>query len=388
MIPEINQIKSFIKKYIVGYDEELDILLSTIVMKTNCVMIGDVGTAKTLIIDLLTKTIKCKVFKYLLHPFIEKEELFGYLDVKTYRETGKRVFRTEGYLPEANIVFFDEVFKAPPSVRHMLLDLLMFRRVSIDGRIIHVPLYAMYGASNEIPTEKEDQAFWDRMTFRIFVKGIDETQLDELYMKSLKLEIEKPLLNTKPIIDISSFDKLHEEYLRRLEDISISEEIKEAWKKVLVGAKELGIVVSPRRATLLLKSAVAYSIVVNDPMVEPYHLATVSKYVLANTPEEVPKIEQKVRELGIVPETEILKKIDMLITEGNNLIEYISKRIREKKIDIKDKIQIDNYLTKAGNVIEEASKLTKIRRRTEIKLKLQTLDKIVNKLEELMGEIQ
>ena len=378
------QIKNVIKQYIVGYDDEIDAILTALIMKTNCVLIGKYGTAKTLLIDLLTRTIECKVFKYLLHPFVEKEELFGYLDVKTYRETGRRVFVTEGYLPEANIVFLDEIFKAPPSVRHMLLDLLQYRRVNIDGKIVYVPLYAVYGASNEKPTETEDLPFWDRMVIRIFVKEVDETKLDELYDKALTISIEKPHINLKPICKISIFDELEKIYMNRLRKIKDDTYFRSKWKEVIVKLKNYNINLSPRRCVKLIEFACAYSVVTGDESTDTFHLAKALQFIAIDNEDQLPIIQKVIEETNLLAGADIIEKLDTLITEGKNIIQLIKEKIEQESFSIKDKKLVDQYTTKVDNFFEQLEKVRIRGNREEIKKKVTELKEIVQTIKTLI----
>ena len=78
----------------------------------------------------LSKLINGKTFEYLLTRFTEPNELFGPFDIRKLRE-GDLVTNTEGMLPEANLIFLDELLNANSAILNSLLMVLnekIFRR--------------------------------------------------------------------------------------------------------------------------------------------------------------------------------------------------------------------------------------------------------------------
>ena len=71
-----------------------------------------------------------RTFEYLLTRFTEPNELFGPFDIRKLRE-GELVTNTEGMLPEASLVFLDELLNANSAILNSLLGVLnerVFRR--------------------------------------------------------------------------------------------------------------------------------------------------------------------------------------------------------------------------------------------------------------------
>ena len=83
----------------------------------------------------LARRIDGRVFDYLLTRFTEPNEVFGPFDIRKLRD-GELVTNTEGMLPEAVLVFFDELLNANSAILNSLLLVLnerVFRR-GRDGR--------------------------------------------------------------------------------------------------------------------------------------------------------------------------------------------------------------------------------------------------------------
>ena len=109
--------------------EIVRLLLVSAVAGEHMVLIGPPGTAKSAIIRTFARLIDAKYFEYLLTRFSEPNELFGPVDIKEFRE-GRYTRRTENMLPEAEIVFLDEIFKSNSAILNSLLTIINERRFS------------------------------------------------------------------------------------------------------------------------------------------------------------------------------------------------------------------------------------------------------------------
>jgi MoxR-like ATPase len=103
-----------------------------VVAREHAVLIGPPGTAKSALIRTLAELIDAKYFEYLLTRFTEPNEIFGPVDIAAFRE-GRYQRRIEGMLPEAEVVFLDEVFKSNSAILNALLTLLNERRYTSGG---------------------------------------------------------------------------------------------------------------------------------------------------------------------------------------------------------------------------------------------------------------
>ena len=76
-------------------------------------------------------------------------------------------------LPEAEVAFLDEVFKANSAILNSLLTILNERRFYQGTEIIEVPLRTLIAASNELAEEDELEALYDRFLLRFTVGYIE-----------------------------------------------------------------------------------------------------------------------------------------------------------------------------------------------------------------------
>src|SRR6185503_19422445 len=108
-IDKLNHVLQFVKDSFVGKNEIVDLLGISLIAKENAFLLGPPGTAKSAIIRQLSGCIEGgKNFEYLLTRFTEPNEIFGPFDIRRLRE-GDLITNTEGMLPEASLVFLDEL---------------------------------------------------------------------------------------------------------------------------------------------------------------------------------------------------------------------------------------------------------------------------------------
>jgi Mg-chelatase subunit ChlI len=108
-----------------------------------------------------------RYFEYLLTPFTEPGELFGFYDPSKLTNEGRlERIHADSMMQSAHVVFLDEVFKGSSAILNALLSFMNERAFYDRGRRHSVPLQCLFAATNELPDSDELQAIWDRFTLR------------------------------------------------------------------------------------------------------------------------------------------------------------------------------------------------------------------------------
>ena len=155
--------------------------------RENLFLLGPPGTAKSAMVKELSKLVNGKTFEYLLTRFTEPNELFGPFDIRKLRE-GDLVTNTDGMLPEANLIFLDELLNANSAILNSLLMVLnekVFRR-GRENRPL--PVVMIVGASNHLPEDEALHALFDRFLIRVKCDNVDPALLNSVLAAGWKLE--------------------------------------------------------------------------------------------------------------------------------------------------------------------------------------------------------
>jgi MoxR-like ATPase len=123
-----------------------------------------------------------KYFETLLNAYTTPDEVFGNVSLKGLNGElpdckDKEVYRrlTEGMLPEADIAFLDEIWKANSTILNSLLTIVNERKYHNGNKVENVPLKALFAASNELPAKGQGlEALYDRLVLRLIVSFIED----------------------------------------------------------------------------------------------------------------------------------------------------------------------------------------------------------------------
>jgi MoxR-like ATPase len=249
-------------------EELIRLLLVALIAGEHMLIVGPPGTAKSALVRHLARLIDARYFEYLLTRFSEPSELFGPVDIKAFRE-GTYVRRTESMLPEAEIVFLDEIFKSNSAILNSLLGILNERRFFTGSATIQVPLGSLFGATNEIPNDEALAALFDRFLIRAMSENLDSFHFLALLDRGVKAEIAQTSGADERIVPLVSLTEVRRVHSRMESLLRFPDEFLARYKGLLFQTRAEGVSVSDRRAVKLLKLFAANALldgrsVVND----------------------------------------------------------------------------------------------------------------------------
>ncbi|WP_312902172.1 AAA family ATPase [Chryseobacterium taichungense] len=240
-IEKLNKVLTYVKDTFVGKDNIIDLLGICLLARENAFLYGPPGTAKSAMVRTLAKTVKDgKNFEYLLTRFTEPNEIFGPFDIRKLKE-GELLTNTEGMMPEASMVFLDEIFNANSAILNSLLMALNEKIFKRGKETRHLPALMFVGASNVLPEDEALNALFDRFLIRINVDYVNPELLHQVLMAGRKLEN-----NTE-----TEMPEILSHEIRELQNLCKTIDLKpiyEVYLNTIISLRNTGIAISDRRA--------------------------------------------------------------------------------------------------------------------------------------------
>ncbi|WP_316862913.1 AAA family ATPase [uncultured Cohaesibacter sp.] len=184
-----------------GLSEQIHCQMLAVASGESMLLIGPPGTAKSRLIrafaqlcgllsddelagsesrlsvdDLREFQAEPRYFEYLLTPFTEPGELFGFFDIGKLFDSEQKSAQLErlheGMMQHAEIIFLDEVFNASSAILNSLLTFINERKFHDRGKSYEVKLSCLFGATNFPPKRSELVAIYDRFLLRSWVENV------------------------------------------------------------------------------------------------------------------------------------------------------------------------------------------------------------------------
>lgn len=164
----VKHLKSEVSKVIVGQDEVVDAVLTSIFSNGHCLLVGVPGLAKTLLVNTIADVLGLSFNRIQFTPDLMPSDIVGseILDEsRNFKFMKGPVF--------SNIVLADEINRTPPKTQSALLEAMQERSVTASGKLykLDAPFFVL---ATQNPIEQEGtyplpEAQLDRFMFNIWV---------------------------------------------------------------------------------------------------------------------------------------------------------------------------------------------------------------------------
>ena len=219
------------------YEKETEISLSLLAALAgeSIILLGPPGVAKSMVARQLKNAFRdAHSFEYLMSRFSTPDEIFGPVSIQKLKTSDTYERAVDGYLPTADVVFLDEIWKAGPAIQNTLLTVINEKIFRNGNREMHLPLKLLVAASNELPAKGEGlEALWDRFVIRIESRPIKM----EKNFRAMLLEVKSEERRVKNSTDLFE-DTISDEQIGA--DVSISPAEYAEWSQAIdkIGVKE------------------------------------------------------------------------------------------------------------------------------------------------------
>ncbi len=344
LLEKMHAVMDAVNSEVAEREEVVELIAIALLTRKNVFFLGDVGQAKSLVINLFRDRVtSARQFSHLMSKQCTEEQLFGQLDLSTlipgnpdkdvldkdevyqgwlkdledatralreqpedgpalsalerqaqrleaYRKAlylihgNKPKLQTDGKIPTSYVVFLDEIWKANDGIVNSLLTALNERKFTNEGQTMDLPTISFFAASNEIPTfTNPEEAILRAVYDRFELKAVTEYVKDR--GNRLRILKNKQQGAALPSADASfTLDELFE-MQKEVAAVTVPDSINELMDDILCELRDRGLHISDRKYFGYYPLAQAKAWLDGRDKVESRDLLILSAY-LWTTPED------------------------------------------------------------------------------------------------------
>ena len=246
----------------------------------------------------------------------DTEKLESYKAALAALHQNEPTVQTTGKIPEADIVFLDEIFKCNDGVLNSLLTALNERKYTNEGRTYSIPTVSFFAASNEIPNfndpqEKILEALYDRLELKVITENIEDRATRLAVLKS------KQECAFGQVSVTISMEELAEMQLE-VAAILVPDAANELADDILCELRKAGVFVSDRKYLSYYPIAKAW--LSGHSKVEPSDLLALKNY-LWRLPADREKVENVLNRLCVNPMLDKVNNIRGMALESQEVFD-------------------------------------------------------------------
>ena len=278
-----------IHKVIVGQDDVVDELLTSILCGGHALVVGVPGLAKTLLISTIARTLSLGFSRIQFTPDLMPSDMTGTEVIEEDKSTGSRELRFVKGPIFSNVILADEINRTPPKTQAALLEAMQERQVTAGG-VRHPLPQPFFVLATQNPIEQEGtyplpEAQLDRFMFNIRIEYPTEDQELEIVKQTTALENPQlsPVLSGEDVLRMQALVRqvpVADHVIRYALRLTRATRVREASDKPEVVEKYLSWGAGPRASQFLVLAAKARAILAGASHVMPEHVQSVALPVL------------------------------------------------------------------------------------------------------------
>ena len=241
LVKKMQALTTDVNGLFVGRGHEVECAVTALLANEHAVFIGDPGTAKSMVVDQISKRIgDAEYFWIQLFAETAPSDVFGQISLRALEQEDVNRRNTKGHLPSCHIGFLDEIFQARSSILVGCNSIMQERKYMAGCSKVDAPIRSLFGASNFFPEDEQLVALWDRFLLRRRVESLS-TEEDIRAM----LVAPEPPENPAPVITLAELDEAHKAAM----SVLVGKDVLDGFMEVLakMAALQQPINVSDRR---------------------------------------------------------------------------------------------------------------------------------------------
>ncbi|HEY8259364.1 MAG TPA: MoxR family ATPase [Gemmatimonadales bacterium] len=139
LLDAVTRLKAQVARRIVGQDEVIEGILTSILAGGHALLIGVPGLAKTLMVSTISEALDLSFNRIQFTPDLMPTDITGTEIIEEDLTTGRRAFRFVQGPIFANVVLADEINRTPPKTQAALLQAMQEHEVTAGGTTYHLP---------------------------------------------------------------------------------------------------------------------------------------------------------------------------------------------------------------------------------------------------------